>query len=614
MPELAPSPDLWVRHADRVQGIVGLNAQLARLESQLRSEINALTLDDTPFGFRKFVGDELALHLAESPITADRWVAEAQRFCSYPAVMERVEAGQWTIRHADALLDEITGVGLTGTRQQEVVVLVSSHPDARTPYQIRRAAQAAIMMVDPDAAERRHDKAKKDRRTGSDSHADGSASFWATGTKSQIAMVTASLDALAGPAQPDDPRSLAQRRFDAFMDLVCGRLLPGQWQAQVLVSLATLEGEPVPAEIPGLGLITAGEARELLSAASLRRLVVDANGKLMSVDSTLHQPDLAADVAVDDSRPAGRLLSAEVAPDAEESAEDPSTDPDSDDLDWLQAQLDEPDSGAEPAESWEATFEVLSHELEDTVLQLLEQSALVGAGFGPGDAAGGAGSNVDTRWNALIDVARWTHGTDGPPTPGGLNGGPGVGPGDDDPDHAGPRPEPDPPTFSDLDWHDSTVDREVQDAGLPPPTCHREPDPPDPDDPVRPPPRPAGFWTLGALQRAVGQLLRTPVDTRPLNSPSYVLPPRLARHVKTRDQTCTFPGCRRLARECQNDHIVRWPEGPTSDDNIASECPHHHQGKHGYFAVRRTPDGTLHWTTPSGLTVSRPVQPLLRGW
>ena len=78
------------------------------------------------------------------------------------------------------------------------------------------------------------------------------------------------------------------------MDLVCGRTQPGSWQALVVVSLATLEGGDEPAEIPGLGLISAPEARDLLQQADLRRAVVDEHGTLVSVDSTVHRPDQSA--------------------------------------------------------------------------------------------------------------------------------------------------------------------------------------------------------------------------------------------------------------------------------------------------------------------------------
>lgn len=45
----------------------------------------------------------------------------------------------------------------------------------------------------------------------------------------------------------------------------------------------------------------------------------------------------------------------------------------------------------------------------------------------------------------------------------------------------------------------------------------------------------------------------------------------------TRDQHCTFPGCRRLPHACDAHHIVHWADGgPTSLDNLALLCRRHH--------------------------------------
>ena len=67
----APSAPLDCR-AQRLESINRLHQHVNYLSAQLRLEINALTLHDTPFGFRKYVADELSLLLAESPGTADR--------------------------------------------------------------------------------------------------------------------------------------------------------------------------------------------------------------------------------------------------------------------------------------------------------------------------------------------------------------------------------------------------------------------------------------------------------------------------------------------------------------------------------------------------------------
>ncbi len=112
--------------------------------------------------------------------------------------------------------------------QEQVIDLVHGAHDARTPHQLRQAARAAVMVLDPEAAAKRWDKAKRERRVGADqTDPGGNATFWATGTTSQIAMILASIDTLALPKHPGDERTLDQRRFDTLMDLICGRVQPG---------------------------------------------------------------------------------------------------------------------------------------------------------------------------------------------------------------------------------------------------------------------------------------------------------------------------------------------------------------------------------------------------
>jgi hypothetical protein len=75
----------------------------------------------------------------------------------------------------------------------------------------------------------------------------------------------------------------------------------------------------------------------------------------------------------------------------------------------------------------------------------------------------------------------------------------------------------------------------------------------------------------------------------------------LADLVRMRDATCRFPGCRQPARRCDLDHVVPWPDGPTTAGNLAALCRHHHRLKHQTrWTVRAGPDGELLWTSPAG--------------
>jgi hypothetical protein len=81
---------------------------------------------------------------------------------------------------------------------------------------------------------------------------------------------------------------------------------------------------------------------------------------------------------------------------------------------------------------------------------------------------------------------------------------------------------------------------------------------------------------------------------------TYSPPAALADHVRARDKHCIFPGCLRPAKNCDIDHRIPYPEGPTSEDNLACLCRHHHRLKHegGWTLDKR--DGQYVWTSPTG--------------
>ena len=82
---------------------------------------------------------------------------------------------------------------------------------------------------------------------------------------------------------------------------------------------------------------------------------------------------------------------------------------------------------------------------------------------------------------------------------------------------------------------------------------------------------------------------------------AYTPSAALADLVRLRDRTCRFPGCRHPADRCDLDHVVPWPAGPTTADNLAALCRHHHRLKHqSPWTVRAGPGATLDWTSPSG--------------
>ncbi len=103
-------------------------------------------------------------------------------------------------------------------------------------------------------------------------------------------------------------------------------------------------------------------------------------------------------------------------------------------------------------------------------------------------------------------------------------------------------------------------------------------------------------WRHILTDRATGAILD-------VGTWSYRPPTALDRHVRTRDVTCRFPGCTVPARECDLDHLIPFPQGPTSPDNLHSLCRRHHRLKHDdNWTVEPLPHSGLRWTSPLGTT------------
>jgi hypothetical protein len=91
----------------------------------------------------------------------------------------------------------------------------------------------------------------------------------------------------------------------------------------------------------------------------------------------------------------------------------------------------------------------------------------------------------------------------------------------------------------------------------------------------------------------------------------------LRRHSQTRYQRCIFPGCRRPATGCDQDHLREHSRrGPTSAQNLAPACRHDHMNRtsRGWRVARHGERGFV-WTSPLGrkhLADVPPVAPPLR--
>jgi hypothetical protein len=112
-------------------------------------------------------------------------------------------------------------------------------------------------------------------------------------------------------------------------------------------------------------------------------------------------------------------------------------------------------------------------------------------------------------------------------------------------------------------------------------------------------------WQLAVSASAGWAAWLAAPDGRVVNtSPGkYRIPMALARTVRARDQHCRFPGCHVPAARCDLDHLVAWPQGLTTDENLHCLCRRHHRIKHQTgWKVTHLGDNVLEWTSPAGRT------------
>jgi len=94
-----------------------------------------------------------------------------------------------------------------------------------------------------------------------------------------------------------------------------------------------------------------------------------------------------------------------------------------------------------------------------------------------------------------------------------------------------------------------------------------------------------------------------PVPKDLVAEPNYRPSAALTRFVQNRDLTCSFPGCDQPPVNCDIDHSVPYPHGPTHPSNTTLKCRIHHLLKTFCgWTDRQLPDGTIVWTSPRGRT------------
>ena len=85
-------------------------------------------------------------------------------------------------------------------------------------------------------------------------------------------------------------------------------------------------------------------------------------------------------------------------------------------------------------------------------------------------------------------------------------------------------------------------------------------------------------------------------------SAGYRPSPALRHAIGVRQRTCSFPGCRRPAVSCDQDHTVPHDQGGrTCECNLAPLCRRHHRAKQAQgWRLDQPEPGVMVWTLPHG--------------
>lgn len=261
---------------------------------------------------------EVAAALRMSRRAADGRVSLAWQLAErLPLTAAALRRGLIDLPRARAIADGTTHLDEAQARLVEERVL--GRAEKQTPARLRDSVSRAALRVDPDSAERRRKRARREREVTFQPLPDGLAEVRLVTT---AAAARACYDTIAAVGQArsgiTDSRGVDERRADAAVALLLGAArdrsasnrptsdalpsdvpsvdLPAHVpvQVQVTVSLASLVGlSEAPAELAGYGPVTPTVARELAATANAtwRRLVTDPlSGELLDAGRTTYRP------------------------------------------------------------------------------------------------------------------------------------------------------------------------------------------------------------------------------------------------------------------------------------------------------------------------------------
>ena len=164
---------------------------------------------------------EIALVLHTTTRTAGCRADDARELRHrFPATMTALLDGRITLSQARAIVDG--GIDLNDEQALALEQQVIRRAGRQTLGQLRESVRRAATNVDPEAAERRHQRKRRERKVVLYPERDGMATLAATLPATEAVGVYAVLDQHARACGGGDQRAMDARRADTLVDLVLG--------------------------------------------------------------------------------------------------------------------------------------------------------------------------------------------------------------------------------------------------------------------------------------------------------------------------------------------------------------------------------------------------------
>jgi hypothetical protein len=513
-------------------------------------------------GVAEHAGDEIAAALTLTGRAADRLLDLAMSLDRLPRVSSALAGGHIDLPRAAVIADE-TSLLEPGHRAAVEERIMRRAP-AQTTGQLRASARTAVIAADPAAARRRKERAQRDARV----------ERWTE---------DAGTGALAGRDLPPTGVVAADQNLSDLARQLKNAGAPGTMDnLRARAYLALLTGRPVSALFPakpGEGS-SAPPAADQPSRPTAEPQSTDASATQPPAEPS-RQPDAQGETEVGGGTSTGQPARGKSQVPVKASAK--GTEP---------AQTPYPAGSPTPA-------------LAGSVNLTLPLATWLGiaaepgqaAGYGPLDAsdareiAAALADRANTTWCITFtdaDGRAVAHGCASP-----------RGPARGQRDNAAGRPRQARAGPGRAGPGRAQADR----AGL-----HRAG--PNRAGPGRVEPgRDERTWVFSVTMLAGGQ--RGLPCNHARETHAYRPSPALRHLLEIRNATCTYPGCRRPATRCDQDHAVPYASGGlTCECNLGPRCRRHHRAKQAarWRLTQPTP-GEQTWTTPSGRAyTTRPTE------